>query len=56
MFIHDNEDGSKTVILDRDDKPLTVELYGGNGEFYRVWPNGDIRDQDGTDMTRAYLY
>jgi hypothetical protein len=54
MFMHDNPDGSKTVILDVGDKPLTVELPGGNGEYFRVFADGTLLDQDGTDMRRAY--
>lgn len=54
MFMHDNTDGGKTIILDVGDKPLVVELPGGNGNTYTIYPDGAIVDEDGTDMRKAY--
>ena len=54
MFIHKNADGGTTVILDTDDKPLHIELPGGNGDTFTITPDGGLTDQDGTNMLRAY--
>jgi len=56
MFMHDNEGGWKTLILDSGEK-VTVELPGGNGETFTVDADSkSVTDEDGFDLTRARMY
>ncbi len=56
MFLCDNEDGSKTLILDNGEK-ITVELPGGNGETFTIDADAKtITDEDDFDLTRARMY
>lgn len=52
MFIHDNADGTKTLILDAGES-ITVELPGGNGGFFIVSADGTVKDEDGFNVTAA---
>ena len=54
MFIYKEADGSTTIILDTDDKPVHIELRGGNGDVFTVTADGGLTDQDGTNMLMAY--
>lgn len=58
MFIHDNPDGTRNVILDPGET-ITVEMAGGNGVVYTITSDsttGTIKDDDGYDITALAYY
>jgi hypothetical protein len=56
MFLHKDENGSQVVILDNEKEVLTVELPGGNGEYFVISGVGTVTDEDGFDLTQARLH
>lgn len=50
MFMHDNADGTKNIILDPGEV-ITVEMAGGNGNVFTIRADGTITDEDGNDVT-----
>lgn len=55
MYVQDDEDGEGTLVILGRGETLTVELPGGNGETITFNPDGSVTDQDGFDLSRAYL-